>query len=331
MTLKPKVYIRTDGSPEIGLGHLTRCIALAYMLKKDFAITFVCKEIPEKISRELDESQFALLKIDDSVFFDLLKPKDIVILDGYHFNTNYQKIIKAKGGKLVCIDDLHDKEFVADLIINHAPGMKPGDYQAKPYTQFALGFKYSLLRPAFLEQAKKKRKIETTETVMICFGGADYKNLTESTLKVVLEFDELKKIIVITGSAYNYLDRLSQLIQTDKRVVHFHSVGEDQMVAIMQNTDLAIVPASGILFEALAVGCRVIFGYYVENQKYFSDYLKHISIDEICIDDMNLGLTKLKKAIRTKSNKDYFSHIRYCIGQSKNNNLYAFKQLISEE
>ena len=52
MTLKPKVYIRTDGSPEIGLGHLTRCIALAYMLKKDFAITFVCKEIPEKISRE---------------------------------------------------------------------------------------------------------------------------------------------------------------------------------------------------------------------------------------------------------------------------------------
>ncbi len=324
------VHIRVDGSPEIGLGHLVRCIALSYMLKNEFDITFICREIPAKIKSELDENKFALLEIEDSVFFDLIKPKDIVVLDGYHFDTNYQKKIKAKGAKLVCIDDLHDKVFFADLIINHAPNIKASDYRAQPYTKYALGIEYALLRPAFLEQAKKERKIEKIETVLICFGGADFKNLTESTLNIVLKFEEFKKIIVITGSAYNYLGGLNELIQKDKRVVHYHSIGEQQMLTIMQGTDLAIVPASGILFEALAAGCRVIFGYYVKNQKHFSDYLKHISSDEICIDDMNMDLSKLQKAIRSKFIIDYFSDIRHSIGQSKNNNLNVFKQLISE-
>lgn len=264
--MKSEIYIRADGSPKIGLGHLIRCIALSHMLKNDFDIIFVSKEIPEKIKSELEESQFSLLEIDDSVFFDLITPKDIVVLDGYHFDTNYQKKIKAKGVKLICIDDLHDKEFVADLIINHAPGVKPLDYKIEPYTQFALGAEYALLRPAFLEQAKKVRKIEKTETVLICFGGADYKNLTESVLNVILAFDEFKNIIVVTGFSYKYLKTLNQLIETDKRICHYHGVSEKEMLVIMLKSDVAIVPASGILYEVLIAGCKVISGYIVDNQ-----------------------------------------------------------------
>lgn len=260
------IFFRVDGSPKIGLGHLMRCIALAHMLKNDFNITFVCKEISEKIKNELVESDFSLLEIDESVFFNLIKPKDIVVLDGYHFDTAYQKKIKTKGVKLVCIDDLHNKEFVADLIINHAPGVKSGDYKAQPYTQFALGVEFALLRPIFLEQAKKVRKIVKTETVFICFGGSDYKNFTESTLKIVLQFDEFKKIIVVTGSAYQYSDSINQIVEKDKRVIHYHAVDEKEMLALMLKTNLAIVPSSGILYEVLSVGCKVISGYYIDNQ-----------------------------------------------------------------
>lgn len=327
--IKPTVYVRVDGSPEKGLGHLVRCMALSHMLQNDFDIIFVCLQIPEKIKRELEECQFTLMEIEEPIFFALLKPKDIVVLDGYHFDTNYQKKIKATGVKLVCIDDLHDKEFVADLIINHTPGVKQDDYNAQPYTRYALGYKYALLRPSFIEEAKKERKIEKVETVLICFGGSDFKNLTERILQVVLEFDEFKKIIVVTGSAYNYLDNLSPIIQKHKNVIHYHSIREQMMTTLLQNADLAIVPSSGILFEALAVGCRVIFGYYAENQKHFSDCLKHASSPEICIDDMTGDITKLQKAIRSKIHKDWFSDIRYSITQSKNNNLIAFRQLMS--
>lgn len=266
MNVKPKVYFRTDGGPEIGLGHLVRCIALAHMLKKDYNIFFVCTEIPTKIKNELEENQFALLEIEEFHFFNLIKPDDIVVLDGYHFDTLYQKKIKAKGAKLVCIDDLHDQEFVADLIINHAPGVKQEDYHAQPYTQFALGLEYALLRPAFLEQAKKVRKIEKTETLLICFGGSDNKNLTERILEFVLKFAEFKKIIVVTGASYKYLKTLNIIIEANKKIVHYHEVNEKEMLMLLLDTHLAIVPASGILFEVLAAGCKAISGYYIDNQ-----------------------------------------------------------------
>jgi len=266
--LKPKVLFRVDGSPEIGLGHLVRCIALAHMLKDDFKIIFICRDIPDAMLAELDDNCFSHRKIEnEDEFFGQLNGNTIVLLDGYHFDIGYQKKIKATGTKLVCIDDLHDKEFVADLIINHAPGIFPQDYQAQPYTQFALGPDYALLRPAFLEQAKKQRTIEKVETVMICFGGSDFKNFTQSILQVVLEFPQFKKIIVVTGSTYKTTDSFKQLIAGDTRIDHRHALNEQQMLETMLEAELAIVPASGILFEVLAAGCVAITGIYIDNQK----------------------------------------------------------------
>lgn len=266
--MKSKVYIRADGNQTIGLGHLVRCSALAYMLKADFEITFICREIPDTFLTELEDCGFSCAKIEnEDEFFDQIKDNIFVVLDGYNFDTAYQKRIKAKGAKLVCIDDLHDKEFYADLIINHAPGVRSNDYMAQPYTQFALGPKYALLRPVFLEQAKKERTIEKIETILICFGGSDYKNFTEIVLKLVANIDNLKKIIVVTGSEYSFLDSLNRIVNKDKRIMHYNSVDEKKMLSLMLDSDLAIVPASGILFEVLASGCYVISGYYVDNQK----------------------------------------------------------------
>lgn len=326
---KPNVYVRADGNPEIGLGHLVRCIALAHMLKDDFSISFVCATVPQKIKEDLNRNKFEILEIEDVVFPELLSEKDIVVLDGYHFDTEYQKKIKATGARLVCIDDLHDKEFVADLIINHAPGVKPQDYNAQPYTKYALGFKHVLLRPSFLNQAYKDRTGRKADVLMICFGGSDYKNLTEKVLQVVLEYTDFKKIIVVTGAAYNYLDSLNGLLNKNNRIVHYHAVEEREMLTLMEQSDIAIVPASGVLLEIFAVGCRVVFGYYAENQRFFSDYLKESITNAVCLDDLAINLSKLSDAISTslQSDMEWLNNIRKDISQSKENNLNCFRQL----
>ena len=134
-----KVFIRADGSSQIGLGHLVRCSALAHMLKDHFEITFYSKEIPDAMLAELNSNGFICHKIkNENEFFNQLNDKNIAVLDGYNFGTDYQKQVKDTGSKLICIDDLHDQKFLADLIINHAPGITPQDYKAKTYTQFAL-------------------------------------------------------------------------------------------------------------------------------------------------------------------------------------------------
>ncbi|HKO80322.1 MAG TPA: UDP-2,4-diacetamido-2,4,6-trideoxy-beta-L-altropyranose hydrolase [Chitinophagaceae bacterium] len=274
--MQTRVYIRADGSTNIGLGHLVRCIALAQMLKNEFDIYFVSRQAPTNIIKEVEQSGFGFSTIEtEESFFGMLSGKEIVVIDNYYFETDYQKKIKDLGCKLVCIDDLHDKEFYADLIINQVPGTKPADYKAQFYTQFALGPDYALLRTSFLEQARKQKKIDKIESVFICFGGSDSKNLTTKTLELILDEKRFKKIIVITGVAFNYMDKLQPTIEKDSRVQHYHGVNEDEMVELMEMSDLAIVPASGILLEAIAVGCIVISGMYVDNQKFvFEEYKK---------------------------------------------------------
>jgi UDP-2,4-diacetamido-2,4,6-trideoxy-beta-L-altropyranose hydrolase len=244
-------------------------LALAQFLKNDFDIIFFCKEIPSTIEREFKELGFSIEKIErEYSFFSNLYKNQIVVLDGYEFDYEYQKQIKAIGCKLVCIDDLHDGKFAADLIINHSPFISPQNYNGQPYTQFALGLDYALLRLSFLEQAKKERKFSKFDTLLISFGGSDPKNLTQKTLESVLNLQQFKKIILITGPSYQMTDSFRNLISHEEQINHLHGISEKQMLEAMLEAEFAIVPASGILLEAIAAKCIIVSGFYVENQKY---------------------------------------------------------------
>jgi len=325
--MKPDILIRADGSSQIGLGHLIRCTALAHMLKEDFDITFYCKESTDTMIAELDNSGFRYCKIEnEDKFLSQLNSNTIAVLDGYHFDTDYQKQVKAKGTKLACIDDLHDKEFFADLIINHAPGITQQDYKARPYTQFALGPEYALLRPAFLEQAKKQRIIDKVETVLICFGGSDLKNLTQNALAAALNFPEFSKIIVVTGQAYQTTNSFNQLVASDTRIDHRHALNEQQMHGAMNEAELAIIPASGILFEVLAAGCVAISGSYTNNQKFVYENFKDAGF---FVDAGNFSRKSLIHAISEVSDRR-INKEKVIDGQSAVRVLNLFNQLHNE-
>ena len=291
MLSKIKAYFRVDASPEIGLGHMMRCIALAHVIRESFQVIFICKDLPENIATELSDNYFPLERIENLYTIPTkLCSNDIIVLDGYYFDIEYQKRIKAIGCKLVCIDDLHEQEYLADLIINHAPGVCISDYKAQVYTDFALGLKYALLRPAFLRQAKMERKLQKIETILICFGGSDNNNLTQKILAIVLQHTAFEKIIVITGGAYAHLEGLQKLIKNEQQIEHHHVIPEKQMLSLMLQAGLAIVPASGLIFESLAAGCRVISGYYINNQmeiyKGFKDLKAVIGAEQFQEEDL---------------------------------------------
>lgn len=275
---KRKVVFRADGGEAIGMGHFIRTLALVEMLKDDFCCVFVTQlpSVYQKNEIERIGCEHVYLPNSENsfdIFIDFLEGDEIVVLDNYYFTIDHQLLVKLKGCKLVCIDDLHDKNFVADLIVNHAPGVLSQDYKALPYTQYALGLDYALLRPLFLEEAKIERKIDKIQTLLICFGGSDFKNLTKSTLKVALAFSEFSKIIVITGSAYQITTEFIKLVNSDKRVEHRSNLSEQEMLSAMLEAEIAIVPASGILLESIAVGCIVLSGIYIENQRFIYDNL----------------------------------------------------------
>jgi UDP-2,4-diacetamido-2,4,6-trideoxy-beta-L-altropyranose hydrolase len=178
------------------MGHFIRTLALAEMVNEHFHCVFATtsptkyqideieKVCHHRIDLPNDETHF-------DIFLSLLKGNEIVVLDNYYFTTGYQKAIKDKGCRLVCIDDLNDNVFYADLIINHTPGVKAEEYSAQSYTQFALGLEYALIRQAFSNAKRNEKGITKIETLFICFGGSDPENLTASTLDVLLEYSRM--------------------------------------------------------------------------------------------------------------------------------------------
>lgn len=267
--MKQKIYIRADGSASIGLGHIVRCISLAYMLKNDFSIHFFSMEIPGSLKNEILQIGWDITEIaNESDFLNQITGNEIILLDGYQFDSEYQKQIKKKGCKLACINDFHDQYFFADLVINHAPGITEDDYESEPYTRFLLGPDYSLLRPEFLDRKPIEKKCSTgpIKTIFVCFGGSDSRNLTAKILSWIPSGGYL--VTVVLGNAFSHQKELNKVIddRKDLEVIVKSSLSAIEMREELEQADLAIVPSSGILFEVISQGVPVISGYYVDNQ-----------------------------------------------------------------
>lgn len=320
------IYIRVDGDAEIGLGHLVRSIALSQMLKDNFSITFFSKEIPDQITQQVESYDFNVIKIEnEDEFFSKLVGNEIVVLDNYYYDTAYQHKVKNYGSKLVCIDDLQNKEFYADLILCQIPGITTENYRGQIYTEYLLGTKYVLLRPSFLKAAKRK-KYKNANSLLICFGGSDYNNLTHRSLLLALDFP-FDEINVVVGIAYKRYDELVALVEKHQHINIHQNLSEDDLLAIMSESRYAIVPSSGILVEALSAGCEVISGHYVENQRKVFEAYNNLNIIHSAESFSEIDIQKAYRVCLSNLENKKTNSID---GGSGKRILKAFKQLSNE-
>lgn len=293
-----KIYFRADASTAIGYGHFIRTLALADMLKDNFDCTFfTCHPTPYQVGEMEKVCPFIALQeethYDD--FLSYLQGDAIVVLDNYFFTTDYQRAIKQKGCHLVCIDDMHNKHYVADVVINHGQ-TNPALFDVESYTKLCLGFDWALLRRPFLEAAKRKSiSSDRIEKVAVCFGGSDIHDITGYFVNQVLRLCTVNSITAVVGDAYTP----HSLCVQDSRLVYRSRLTAQEMADLFCDSDLVICSASSVCIEALACGAKVAAGWYVDNQKEFYDLLtsngwiiglgnvKQLSVD-IC--GINFGL-----------------------------------------
>ena len=250
--MKQRIYFRADAGREIGYGHFIRTLALADMLKDDFDCVFVTQSPTAYQQAEVSGvCPLVGLPATDArlgMFLNMLEGDEIVVLDNYFYDTDYQRAIKAKGCKLVCIDDMHDKHYVADVVINHALS-ESILFSKEVYTHLCLGPSWALLRKPFLENAlfvqKNRLKASGVERVTVCFGGVDVFRLTERVSAILAKIPGIK-----------YIDCIDSLHRRDAR-----GIADSLMAA-----DMAFVSASTVCMEAFACGVPVAAGYYVDNQ-----------------------------------------------------------------
>jgi UDP-2,4-diacetamido-2,4,6-trideoxy-beta-L-altropyranose hydrolase len=268
-----KLIFRADGNAATGLGHLYRLFALVEMCKIDYEFIFISKEtstlniIPSSYKTKLIPG---LITIDQEPdwLVSLYDPSEyIIVADGYQFSSTYQKNIKEKGFKLIYIDDLAQEHMYADVVVNHSPYAHESHFSKEPYTKLALGTKYALLRPLFLDEAKQNKSIQFIDSAFICFGGVDSLNLTKKAVEAVLKSPNFKQIHVVLGGAYAHEEIFNLEEKQSDKITIYRNLPEDQLISVMKKCNFSIAPASTILYELLCVKMPVLSGFYVENQK----------------------------------------------------------------
>lgn len=280
----PRLVFRADGNAAIGLGHLVRLLALADMLRGLAPGVFLVRAPTAAVAQLLESEGWEVqpLPANPSLTAEaeelaraFLRPTDVLVLDGYAFTQPYQQALRASGCGLVAVDDLRAWPVVADVVINHSPGVRAGDYQAPATTRLLLGPTFSLLRRAFLAAAAPPRLSSDFSSALVCFGGADPLRLTARALGALLELPQLQRVGVVVGSAFGDADALQQLAnrQSGREIIIYRNVEAARMANLLREYAVAVVPASTVLIEALVLGRPAITGYYADNQRALAGYV----------------------------------------------------------
>lgn len=270
-----RVVLRADGSAIKGLGHIMRTLSLIELLKDNFTYLFISNNADPIVKSLIVRYSPAFFietannKEELNLLQDYLRPDDIFVTDGYQFDELYQIEIRKMVSKLLMIDDNAKFFFSADVIINHGGLFDIPNYRAALNTKILSGFSYLLARKEFISAASLNRHIDVVDTAFICMGGADPYNITIKVLEACSVCTFIKNIIIVTGSFYSDKHRLQNLVEgiKNQKVYCYENASAEEMVRLIQSSQLAFSTASSIAMEICCVKSGLITGMVADNQR----------------------------------------------------------------
>lgn len=288
--LKP-LFIRADSTAHIGTGHILRCLALAQAWQDHGGeVTFISHCESGALRQRLIDERMNFINIskphpDPS---DLKQTSEILIskshqpstncwlvIDGYHFDTVYQKNIKDAGYRILWIDDYgHAAHYYADLVLNQNISVDETLYaNREPYTRLLLGTRYALLRREFKKWQDWQREIpDTAQKVLVTMGGGDPDNVT---MKVVQALKQINikglEAKIIVGPANPNLHPLKEKIGNNKNLQIVTNV--TNMPELLAWGDIAVSAGGSTCWEMALLGLPNIIMYFADNQRPIAEKL----------------------------------------------------------
>jgi UDP-2,4-diacetamido-2,4,6-trideoxy-beta-L-altropyranose hydrolase len=299
------LVIRADANSRIGTGHLMRCLALAQAWQeRGECVTFLSHCQNEALQRRIIKEGFELVFVeqqhpDPADLKQVLKKlKNLqngncipwIVLDGYHFDSDYQKSIREAGSRLVVIDDYnHLPNYHADILLNQNIGAELIPYSCDLKTVKLFGPKYALLRTEFLiwkDRIQIQR--EDQHRIMVTLGGADPDNITLKVLRGLFQ-TRLKgfAVDVIVGPVNPNIRELEFEIQCARKasvpiansIQLLYSIN---MPEIMAMTDMAISAGGSTCWELCFFGKPFMVLIAAENQRGIARSLDQVG-SAICL------------------------------------------------
>ena len=278
--LPSTLILRADASIAMGTGHVMRCLALAQGWQDQAGqCTFVMAESTSGAEERIRKENLEVVTVTESPgsaqdaarMDELARARQAawVVLDGYQFDVEYQRRLKAAGVKLLVVDDTgHVGAYAADLVLDQNVHATKDFYVHRgSYTQLLLGPRYVLLRREFKPWRNWSREIApVARKVLVTVGGSDPDNVTLRViraLRIIVEHN-LQTTVVIGGSNPH-----GQSLEKEAQGGHgaFRLMrGVADMPRLMADADVAISAAGITAWEMCFLGLPAILIDVADNQ-----------------------------------------------------------------
>ena len=290
-----KVVFRTDASPRIGSGHLSRCLTLAMELRgRGAEVVFVVREHvpgwyrrvadaglpvhalpgPPSCTDSAEDGDYAgwlgvSVEQDATETATALDVNgcDVLVVDHYALGAEWEGRFRGHGVFVVAIDDLAEREHDADLLVDQNLRTDGGArYQALVPRRTALlvGPHYALLRRAYRE-ARATPDASEQGRVLVMLGAAPDRTVLRAVLDSLCDASgPIRSVDVLdpAGSLQGSADgRLRGEIQ-----IAIHREQPD-LAELMTRAQVAVGAGGVTTWERMCVGLPTVSMSVAANQQ----------------------------------------------------------------
>ncbi|MGA7991375.1 MAG: UDP-2,4-diacetamido-2,4,6-trideoxy-beta-L-altropyranose hydrolase [Thermoanaerobaculia bacterium] len=276
------LLIRADAGPEIGIGHVMRCLALAQAWQvQGGAAVFALASAPRDLGERLGAEGFAMGSIkgraghaDDARETAALArgcSAGCVVLDGYQFDADYRRTLGRLDARLLLVvDGVGAGAAGADVVLDQNLGASQAELSGEgSRTRFLLGPRYALLRREFWRWRGWRHEIvRPAQRVLVTFGGGDFDNLALRALQALRLLPEASalEVRVVVGPANRHRASLeNELLMAPAGWVLVTAPAD--MSALIAWADLCISAAGSTCWELAFLGSPFVTIVLAENQR----------------------------------------------------------------
>ena len=247
-----KIMFRTVGKRSVGMGHVYRCLTLAYKLT-GHEVVFAASEDSDIGIEKIRESGFNVISIKDDAHFEQVlaeeKP-DILINDILDTSAGYMLMAAKYVKRIINFEDVGPGAQYADAVINAL--YEKGEKLHNEY----YGSRYFCIRDEFLEEHPKDFS-EEVKNVLVIFGGADPSDLTGRLYNICKRLHKDHPDVefhFLLGFAYPYADRITTC-EDEKIFIH---KDVKRVSSYMSKMDLAITSQGRTVYELASMGVPAV-------------------------------------------------------------------------
>lgn len=290
------IAFRADASPEIGTGHLMRCLTLADALAREGArSTFLCAPAAEPWRGQVESRghRFVTLPLRaDGARAEaepphgrwapwgqsadaaaaggaLAAPVDWLVVDHYGLDARWERAMRTKAARILAIDDLADRDHDCDVLLDHNPQGEAGsryDGRLPERARRLIGPRYALLRPEFAAaRAQRGAPDGRVRRIAVFMGGTDPVGATLLALEA-LSSPDLRDLAVdvAIGRASPHLGAIEGAAAARGRAAV--RVDTPNIAAMFAEADLAIGAGGVAALERCCVALPTVTMAIADNQ-----------------------------------------------------------------